>query len=138
MMKKRNYLFLLAVIVLIVSISGCTTQSDTTKTSSDNQTNEQVQQNKTTSDMVYIQSEKWERVEEGTPLYDEDISATIETEGKDYFVDSQSYTKLIKYFGTGGTSKPFYAKIETRKVLLNPDAKVIVAVFDMNGDPLPS
>lgn len=131
-------MFLLAVIVLIVSSSGCTAPSDTTQTLSDNQSKEQVQQNKTTSDMVYIQSEKWEGVEEGTPLHDEDISATIETEDKDYFVDSRSYTKLIKYFGTGGTGKPFYAKIETRKVLLNPDAKVIVAVFDLNGDPLPS
>lgn len=88
--------------------------------------------------LVTIQSEKFNVVPEGEPLYDAGYSATIEMEdgNKTYFVSDYAYGKLLSYFGTNGTDKPFKAEVEKKQVLYNDNADVIVDVYDMNGNKL--
>jgi len=88
--------------------------------------------------LVVITSEKFDIVPKGTPLYDAEMSATIEMDGgnKTYFVADSAYLQLLKYFGTGGTDKPFKAVVVQKKVLYNDNASVITEVFDMNGKAL--
>lgn len=126
-MEKRKYLFLIAIAVIIVAVSGCTSSNTTTS----NQTTYKV-----TDDMVRIQADVWDGTAEGTPLFEAGYPASLEMGNDTYFVDNSVYQPLIQYFGTNGTDKPFYAKVETRQVLMNPDAKVIVEIFDLEGKPI--
>lgn len=124
-MGKRKYLFLIAIVIFVVAVSGCTSSNTTTST-----------ENQITDDMTRIQADVWDGTPEGTPLFEAGYPASLEMGNDTYFVDDSIYQPLIQYFGTNGTDKPFYAKVETRKVLMNPDAKVIVKVFDLEGNPL--
>ena len=103
----------------------------TNTTTSENQTSHKI-----TDDMTRIQADVWDGTPEGTPLFEAGYPASLEMGNTTYFIDENVYQPLIQYFGNNGTDKPFYAKVETRKVLMNPDAKVIVEVFDLEGKPL--
>ncbi len=128
-MEKKKYLALIAIVVFIVALSGCTSSNTTTSTV--NQTTYKI-----TDDMIRIKADVWEGTPENTPLFEAGYPASIEAGNITYFVDDSVYQPLIQYFGINGTDKPFYAKVETRQVLLNPDAKIIVEVFDLEGKPL--
>lgn len=130
---KIQTIILIILIGSVVLVSGCTSQ-DTNNTSAEPQP--ETAESKITSDMIRIESEVFDRTPEGTPLYDAGYYASIETADDTYFIPDTIYQPLIQYFGTGGTDKPFYAKIEKRQVLLNPDASVIIEIFDLEGNPI--
>ena len=126
-MKKYTILGII-ILLSVVFVSGCIGSDETDP-----------------SELVTIagnENNTWVGVQEGSSLYNEGISATIDINGsqgsgdKTYYVNDYAYLKLASKLYMNGSFASFKAKVVNKKVLLNDNASVIEEVYDMNGNKL--
>lgn len=135
-MKTKHIIILLILILSATMVSGCTTPEQNNNTSIENTSEPIKEESKIDPTWVKIESDVFDRTPENTPLYEAGYYASIEMGEDTYYIpnDGGVYDRLINYFGTGGTDKPFYATIENRTVLYGDDSMVITDIFDMEGE----